>query len=109
MKGGTLNSMLRLVSSWHSDLAANKPDNSFSWAASAIQGYRFLEKGPEEEHDREWTVQELVDSGTLRLEGRARHHCVYSYADHCRRGETMVWSLRLRVNGQEKRMVTIEG
>ena len=35
-------------------------------------------------------------------------HCVYSYTDRCRRGETAIWSLRLRVNGEEKRMVTIE-
>ena len=35
-------------------------------------------------------------------------HCVYGYFNRCRRGETTVWSLRLRVNGQEKRVATIE-
>ena len=35
-------------------------------------------------------------------------HCVYSYTDRCRRGETTIWSLRLRIHGEEKRMVTIE-
>jgi len=50
----------------------------------------------------------LLDSGALFLEGRAMRHCVYSYTDRCRRGETTIWSLRLRVNGEEKRMVTIE-
>jgi hypothetical protein len=34
--------------------------------------------------------------------------CVHSYADRCRRGETTIWSMRLRVDGEEKRMVTIE-
>jgi hypothetical protein len=49
-----------------------------------------------------------LDSGALQAEGRALRHCVYSYANRCRRGETTIWSLRLRVNDQEKRMVTIE-
>src|SRR6266567_2354489 len=41
-------------------------------------------------------------------EGRAMRHCVYSYANRCRRGETTIWSLRMRINGEEKRMATIE-
>ena len=108
MKGRTLNSMLRLVTAWHSDLAANTPGKSFAWQPSGIQGYRFLEKRVDGEHDREWTIQELLDSGALQIEGRAMRHCVYSYADRCRRGETKIWSLRLCVEGAEKRMVTIE-
>jgi len=70
--------------------------------------YRFLVKGPDEEGDRAWAIQELVDSGALHTEGRAMRHCVYSYANRCRRGETTIWSLRLRINGEEKRMATIE-
>ena len=34
MKGRTLKSILRLVTAWHSDLAANKPDQRFSWRKS---------------------------------------------------------------------------
>ena len=49
-----------------------------------------------------------MDSGALHTEGRAMHHCVYSYANRCRRGETTIWSLRLRINGEEKWMATIE-
>lgn len=106
--GRTLRSVLRLVSAWHLDLSAKRPAHCFSWRASGLQGYRFWEKRPEEEHDRDWTIQELLDSGALQAEGRALRHCVVSYANHCRRGETTIWSLRLRVNDQEKRMVTIE-
>ena len=36
------------------------------------------------------------------------HHCVYSYMNRYRRRETTIWSLRLRAEGEEKRMVTIE-
>lgn len=108
IQGRTLKSILRLVTAWHSDLSANKLGQRFSWRQSGIQGYRFLEKRPEEEHDRDWAILELKDSGALHAEGRAMRHCVYSYANRCRLGETTIWSLRLRVNGEEKRMVTIE-
>ena len=47
---------------------------------------------------------ELLDSTALYAEGRAMHHCVYSYANRCRRGETAIWSLRMRVRSEEKRM-----
>ena len=108
IKGRTLKSILRLVSAWHADPAISKNGGWCSWGKSGIQGYRFLEKRPEEEGDRDWTILELLDSGALQAEGRAMHHCVYSYADRCRRGETTIWSLRLRVNGHEKRIVTVE-
>lgn len=107
MKGRTLNSILRLVTEWHSDLAVTAPGKRFAWKPSGIKAFQFLEYRQDEEHDREWSIHELLDSGALHVEGKVMRHCVYSYADRCRRGETTIWSLRLRVNGEEKRMVTI--
>jgi hypothetical protein len=103
-----LKSILRLVLAWHADLAIGKNGAWCSWRKSGIQGYRFLEKRSEEEGDRDWTILELLDSGALQAEGRAMHHCVYSYAGRCRRGETTIWSVRLRIDGHEKRIVTVE-
>lgn len=108
MEGRTSKSILRLVSAWHGDLGITKQTPWCSWRKSGIQGYRFLEKRPGEEGDRDWTIVELLDSSALLAEGRAMHHCVYTYANRCRRGETTIWSLRLRAAGEEKRMVTIE-
>ena len=108
MKGRTVKSILRLVSAWHTDLSANKLGRCFSWQKSSIQGYRFLEERAGEEGHFDWTIQELLDSGALHAEGRAMRHCVYTYADRCRRGETTIWSLRLRVKEQGKSLVTIE-
>jgi len=79
-----------------------------SWRKSPIQEYRYLEKRPEEETDRLWSIQQLLDSDALYAEGRAMRHCVFTYANLCWRGETTIWSLRLRVNDTEKRMATIE-
>lgn len=108
IEGRTLKSILRLVSKWHADLGITKSAPWCSWRKSGIQGYRFLENQAVEEGDRDWTIVELLDSTALHAEGRAMHHCVYTYVNRCRRGETTIWSLRLRVGGEEKRMVTIE-
>lgn len=108
IKGRSLKSILRLVTAWHADLSTNKKAPWCSWRESGIPGYRFLEKRPGEQGDLEWTIQQLLDSGALQTEGRAMRHCVYSYVNRCRRGETTIWSLRLRIDGEEKRMVTIE-
>jgi hypothetical protein len=35
-------------------------------------------------------------------------HCIARYAEKCRRRESTIWSLRLRVGGEEKRITTIE-
>ena len=59
-------------------------------------------------HHREWTIRELLTSPELYLEGRSLRHCVFTYAPKCRRGETTIWSLRLRTDLHEKRMATIE-
>ena len=106
MDGRTVKSILRLADAWHLELGRKKKSGSFSWRQSGIRGHQFFEKG--EEYDRQWTIQELLDSDALYADGRAMRHCVYTYADRCRRGETTLWSLRLRVKEGEKRMATIE-
>ena len=108
IKGRTLKSILRLTHEWHSDLSRGENGRSSSWAKSGLQGYRFLEKRDGEEKDRDWSIQEILENRALQAEGRAMRHCVYSYANQCWRGETTIWSLRLRINDQEKSMVTIQ-
>jgi len=108
MKGRTLKSLLQMVLAWQSDLLMDKPGELFSWARSEIPGFRFSEKRPGKEESFDWSIVELLNSTALLAEGRAMHHCVYTYANRCRCGETTIWSLRLRINGREKRMVTIE-
>jgi hypothetical protein len=108
IKGRTLKSLLRLVSEWQSDLLMEKSGESFSWPKSGIQGFRFSEKRAGSTKSFDWSVVELLNNTALLAEGRAMRHCVYTYANWCRNGETTIWSLRLRADGREKRMVTIE-
>jgi hypothetical protein len=108
MKGRTFKSILRLACAWHSDLSMGEKGRSFSWTKSGIPDYRFSEKRDGEEKDRDWSIQEILESRALQAEGRAMRHCVYGYANQCWRGETTIWSLRLRINDHEKSMVTIQ-
>jgi hypothetical protein len=108
IKSRTPASMMRLVREWNADMTSKNPRDSFSWPASSIQGFRYIEHCEEPEHHREWTIRELLTSPELYLEGRALRHCVFTYAPKCRRGETTIWSLRLRTGQQEKRIATIE-
>ena len=88
-------------------MIANSVIVRLTWNYPLLLPGRFVENC-EASHQREWTIHELLTSAELYLEGRALRHCVYIYAPRCRRGETTIWSLRLRVNGQEKRMATIQ-
>ena len=110
MDGRSLKAMLRLVLAWHADLGSGRQTPCCSWGKSGFPPYRFLEKrtGEEGDCDCDWTIVELLNSSALYAEGRAMHHCVYSYVKACHRGDTAIWSLRLRTGGEEKRMVTVE-
>jgi hypothetical protein len=78
MKGRTLKSVRRLVTAWHCDLAAKPSGQSISWRASKLEGHRLVEKHPTEVEEREWSIQELLDSRALHEEGRSMRHCVFS-------------------------------
>ena len=104
--GRTLHSLLRLVRVWNPELDCGS-NNGYSWVQSGIQPFRYLEQSPAK-LELEWSIVELLNSAALYAEGRAMRHCVYSYADKCRRRESAIWSLRLRADDEEKRLVTIE-
>ena len=108
MAGRTLKSMLRLVNGWHLELAGKRKGRKLAWRKSPIQEYHYLEKRPEEETDRFWIIQELLDSDALYAEGRAMRHCVYTYANQCWRGETTIWSLRLRYQDREQDSLNLD-
>ena len=108
INGRTPKSMLRLTWAWHSDLAKNKQSHNFTWPKSGIEGYRFEDTRDGDEHPRVWSIEELLQSQELYAEGRALHHCVYTYAAKCRNRQTTIWSLKLKMKEGEKNMATIE-
>ncbi|HTG43131.1 MAG TPA: PcfJ domain-containing protein, partial [Verrucomicrobiae bacterium] len=106
IEGRNTNSLLRLMHRWHLETADSQHPVT-SWPPSGIDPFRFLDKR-EDGMDREWSVVELCNSAALIAEGRAMSHCVATFIDKCRRRACSIWSLRLRIQDQEKRMATIE-
>jgi hypothetical protein len=106
VEGRTTNSLLRLMHRWHLQTADSQRPVT-CWPVSGIDHFRFLDKR-DDGMDREWSVVELCDSAALIAEGRAMRHCVATFVDKCRRRACSIWSLRLRIHDQEKRMATIE-
>ena len=108
IKGRTVQSMLRLMQSWHRSLGRSS-GAVFSWATSTVQPYLLEEPAWEEsEPPRRWQITELTDSGQLRRESAELHHCVASYADRCYRGVSSIWSIRLWQGEKVHHVLTIE-
>jgi hypothetical protein len=106
IEGRTANSLLRLMNRWHLETADSQRP-VFSWPGSGIDPFRFMDKR-EDGMDQEWSIVELCNSAALIAEGRAMSHCVATFVDRCRRRACSIWSLRLRIREEEKRMATIE-
>jgi hypothetical protein len=106
VEGRTTRSLLRLMHRWRLETADSQRPVT-CWPASGIDHFRFLDKR-EDGMDREWSVIELRNSAALVAEGRAMSHCVARFVDKCRRRDCSIWSLRLRIRDEEKRMATIE-
>jgi hypothetical protein len=106
MEGRTANSLLRLVEKWKGETEWFE-NYRMSWKPSEIRPHYFVEKRPDEP-DRQWSIIELLNCAALNAEGRAMGHCVALYDDDCIVGYSSIWSLRLRVGNEEKRIATIE-
>ena len=77
------------VSHWFASI------NGWSWRQSGIHAFRYVEPRTHETQ-LDWSIVELLNRSALYAEGRAMHHCVHSYATKCLRGDSTIWSLRLR-------------
>ena len=107
MKGRTVQSMLRLMRDWHGSLGAGSA--TLSWKPSPFEPWLFEEPGRDEsEKPKRWQMMELTNSAQLRSEGAALHHCVASYANHCYRGSSSIWSLRFWQGEKVRHVLTVE-
>jgi PcfJ-like protein len=107
MKGRTVESILRAVSSWHGSLVKSRQTVPASWAPS---GFRpFVVEMATDDGGRRYEVVELLTAEELMEEGQAMRHCVSSYAGDCESGRTSIWSLRKRIeSGRFVRLATVE-
>lgn len=107
VKGRSIASMMRLMREWHKSVGLG--GSSFSWTGSSLRGL-VLEEPVEErpQERRRWQIVELTNSGQLRAEGAALHHCVASYAINCYRGVSSIWALRLWRGAKVRHVLTME-
>jgi hypothetical protein len=108
MTGRDAGTLMRQVERWHKELNKSKRGKKLSWQKSNIEDFFLSEGEVHTPSHRLWSVVELLDSSALLDEGRAMHHCVYSYTDSCAAGRCSIWSLRRYDNTGSWRLVTIE-
>jgi hypothetical protein len=111
MKGRSALALLRGMREWHGLLAQERHVSARVFKPSGFQpmdldrsrrdrlGRRILEV---------WHVREILDARALADEGRAMHHCVYSYARAIAAGQCAIWTLTLRDDAGHWRRLTIE-
>lgn len=107
MKGRTPQSVMRQMEEWHRRLEEQEhPD--VHWTSLGLAEYEQVDGSVELGTVRKWTVTELLSSADLVAEGRAMHHCVASYINHCLDGISSIWAMRLESGDGMTSQATIE-
>ena len=107
VKGRTVQSIRSLMRAWHRSLGVGGA--GLTWTPSPSRP--MLLEQPSQDASappRRWQMMELANSGQLRVEGTALHHCVASYAHQCCQGMSHIWSLRFRKGEKFHHVLTIE-
>lgn len=125
MQGRTIASLTRGMNEWHDELNQARFPRFNTWRKardepavkfprSGFQGYRIerpLGKATRTGFTRTatWTIEEILSSENLRLEGQALRHCVYTYRFDVASGGTSIWSLAVKEDrGDTQRILTLE-
>ncbi len=106
MKGRTAASLMRDMETWHGALAKDRQITGEVFTPSGFKSgsyERTCKEGGRKENVV-WTVTEILNAKELAAEGRALHHCVYSYVRSISNKHTSIWSLR----ANDGRVTTIE-
>lgn len=137
MQGRTVAALTRAMNEWHRELNQAGGGRRFPWQVDDRPSVKFERSGFRsyrvEKEDGKlakrgfanvvvWTIQEIVSSEDLRAEGKALHHCVYSYRSEIEAKEKSIWSLSvsdeftpseklitLEVNNKTKAIVQARG
>ena len=107
MKGRSMDKLVRQVEAWHRQLARDSRLPHREWKPSGIEGFDSAEEDTNGKPLR-WSIQELLTTKALVVEGRRMHHCVGSYANNCQKGNTSIWSMQAEdAEGKQHRVMTI--
>lgn len=108
IKARTPAALLRSVQEWHLKLSNIASIDDEKWHSSNIIGFRYLQKGTANTGNKTWTIQELRSNKELAIEGQTQSHCVASYSDECRNGESSIWTMHVNSKGSKIKLLTIE-
>jgi len=102
-KGKTMASIFRHMEEWHNELAKVKAAKNRVWNHNL-----YIKDAEIPSENPQWEITEICTEKELHAEGKAMHHCVYSYTGNCVDGKCSIWSMRgLKSLGHE-RIATIE-
>lgn len=110
IQGRTPASLLRQIQEWHGDLR-KQPQQPIqvTWYESGIDECEWIVDSATPEHERRWTIKEILNRKDLFTEGCVMRHCVASYEHLCASGRSSIWSLGIECNdGRRKRVLTVE-
>lgn len=100
--------LLEQVEAWHKDLAKAKVRKFIEWPPTSIGEFVLEESNLGNKNHKIWMIEELTSNKVLSREGKAMHHCVYSYVESCRIGRASIWSMTLTSGGSKERCLTVE-
>jgi hypothetical protein len=95
------------MDAWHRGLGLG--GGRLEWVPSGLRPMRV--EVPSEDFDAPptlWELVELTSAQLLRSEGAALKHCVATYGRRCVNGDSRIWSLRRRREGEATPVLTIE-
>lgn len=113
MKGRTIASVMRLVTSWHRELGRT-PAAGAAWRRSDVNEFEWIDRVLVRRGDdvrtetRAWSIRELCSAEALRAEGCAMHHCVATYVPQCLSKRSSIWSMQVETPRGRFHVLTIE-
>ena len=103
-----MDKLVRQVEAWHRQLARASRLPNQRWNPSGLEPYELIEEPQTVGVEVHWSVKELLTSRELNAEGKSMHHCVASYANNCRKGNTSIWSMQVSAEGTKpQRVMTV--
>jgi len=103
-KGKTMTSIIRRMEEWHHELTKAKNTKNRTWKPHS-QITKAVFPSPENPF-RE--ISEICTEKGLLAEGKAMHHCVYSYTEMCCSGRCSIWTMKTILGDGPTNIATIE-
>lgn len=93
---------------WKRQHASRQQWHRGDWPGISIPDFTTPDDSKSPYGYRSWSIRQIIRKTDLIREGVELRHCVGSYFEDCRRGQTTIWSLRSHGLTSDRRVLTIE-